>query len=721
VAAPPIPDGAKRQEAARVAGLASFAAPTLEAVDQRRLQLWFLTLALLVSSAAALALITLVPDGVVVPWLHAFHLQVALLLLVALFCAYAIEKELWLRRLTALLVEERVLTAALTDRLREATVLLAAAKAANAALELEEVLETILRSAVDLLNGRDGSIMLLRGAEELRTVCATGDGPVRGASVPFGKGIAGRVAVAREPMLISGALDAGQRGLEYVDAGPLPTSAMSVPLIHRGSLLGVLNLVARPDHPYTEYDLRALSLFGEQAAGAIANAQLYEEQRLLASQNLYQALHDPLTRLPNRTLFLDRLRQSLARRRREGLISAVLFFDLDDFKRINDSMGHAAGDSVLVSLAGRLLARLRASDTLARFGGDEFAVLVEDIAETSDAVAAAGRLFATLAEPFGLGEHSVWLRASLGVAGAAPGTTAEELMRNADIAMHAAKADGKGRIIVFDPVMHDEARQRLELESELQDAIHNGQVVPAFQPVVALADGSVVGLEVLARWRHPRRGLLPGRMFVPQAEQARLIAPIDRAMLRAACLGLAELSAKGLVPPTAWVSVNISGTRLDEPGLIEDVVAALQEAGVKPERLMLELTESAVIASEANAAARIAALKALGVRIALDDFGAGFSSLSHVRNFTIDAVKIDRTFTQALNEEGSAPALVQAIVRLGTALAVDVIAEGIERPAQRQALLRLGCSLGQGYLLAHPIPLVDVGLLLARGRVGVPA
>src|SRR5262245_16940045 len=375
---PPVPAGdastaavhRAARSAARIAGLHSFDTPTLEAVEQRRLQLWLLTLLLLATAAVALVLLTgwriVEPPG----WLTPRVAQLSVLALVGLFCAYALEKELQLRRLTRLLIEERVLTTALTNRLREINALLEAGKAINLDLDLEEVLATVMRCSLELLGGNDASVLLAHGEGELRTVAASDKSAARGARVPVGAGIAGRVAATREPLLIDGAVDrTGDPG--HVDL-PAPHSAMSVPLVHRDVLLGVLNVNAGADRSYTPHDLRALSVFGEQAATALANAQLYEAQRLAASHSTYRALRDPLTNLPNRALFLDRVNRALARRRREDQSLGVLFVDCDDFKRINDGLGHLVGDQVLIALAERLRGSVRSEDTVARFGGDEF-------------------------------------------------------------------------------------------------------------------------------------------------------------------------------------------------------------------------------------------------------------------------------------------------------------------------------------------------------------
>ncbi len=708
------PDRSLTERAARIAGLRSFETPTLEAVEQRRLQLWIMTLSLLLSVVVALVTFTFWRDVRPPEWLPPIVVRGGLLGVVALFCAYAVEKELQLRRLTKLLVEERVLTAALTNRLREVTTLLEAAKAMNLVLDLQQVLETILECAHELLETRDGSIMLVHGEDELRTVSASGASNARGARLRFGEGIAGRVAQTRDPVLVTGVVNPDRWPAEASEAPP-PTSSMSVPLVHRDTLLGVLNVSAAPGHDYTRHQLRALSLFGEQAAAAIANARLYEEQRLLASQNVYQALHDLLTNLPNRALFLDRVNHALSRRRRTSQLVALLFLDLDDFKLINDSLGHAAGDEVLIAFADRLRTCVRSGDAMARFGGDEFAVLVEDVASPADASATAERIMEIFSEPFSVGERRVWLRASIGIAvESLSASSAEALLRNADTAKNVAKGQGKGRIVVFEETMHADALQRLDLEAELQHAIDDGQLAIHYQPMFSLSHGRAIGVEALVRWHHPGRGLLPAGAFLPMAEQTGLMIPIDRWVLRRSCETLQALRSQVALPQGFLLCVNLSPTHLQEPTLVDEVAEILAATGIEPERLVLEITEGAILLDTEKTSAHLNRLKALGVKLALDDFGTGYSSLSHLRRFPVDMVKIDRVFIDGITSDKGANALVQAIVRLGRGLNIEVVAEGIEHQGQVDALTQLHCPYGQGWYLSLDLPAEGLAEFLGR-------
>ncbi len=702
------------RRAARVAGLRSFDTPTLEAVERRRLQLWLLHFLLLLTLAGALVMVLSWPVATepVASRLHLFRF--ALMILTALFCAYAIEKELQLRRLARLLIEERVLTASLRSRLTEVDALLRAARAVNTVVELEEVLDTIIASAMELLGGRDGSIMLMQGENTLRTVCARGGGAARGAIVHLGEGVAGRVAETREAVLVSGVLDP-TRWAPATEGPPAPGSGISAPLIHRDTLLGVINVNALATRAFTAHDLRALAVFAEQAAGAIANARLYEEQMLLASQSLFQSLHDPLTRLPNRLLFLDRVHHALARRQpsaRRRL--ALLFLDLDDFKRINDSLGHAAGDEVLVAFAERLRRSVRAADTVARFGGDEFAILLEDSAGRHEVAHTAERIMAALAEPFTVAGRQTWQRVSIGAAEFEGGDScAQELLRHADLALGAAKRQGKGRFLFYEPAMLAEALRHLDFEHELSEAVASGHLAVHYQPIVELATGAVVAVEALVRWNAPARGLLEAGAFLHHAERLGLLSTIDRwvlpQVLRTA-RSLTDHAARTLA-----LHVNVSAARLADGDLAESCIRLLKEHGVAADRLVLELTERNVVELSPTLADTLRRLKEAGIRIALDDFGTGYSALSHLRQFPVDAIKIDRTFVEGLRADTGAAALVSSIVRLGEALKIAVIAEGIEEQRHVESLLELGCRYGQGWFLTNPLDhdaLVD--LLLRR-------
>jgi diguanylate cyclase (GGDEF)-like protein/PAS domain S-box-containing protein len=426
----------------------------------------------------------------------------------------------------------------------------------------------------------------------------------------------------------------------------------------------------------------------------------------------HRALHDGLTGLPNRTLFLDRLGQALRNSRRRDGGLAVLFLDLDRFKVVNDSLGHKAGDRLLVDVAMRLSSALRPSDTLARFGGDELTLLCEDIGDESDARAIADRLLATFAEPFAVQDGEAFLQASIGIALSRDGFEApEDLIRDADAAMYRAKERGDGAEL-FDEAMRQDVRDRLALEAALRRGIERGELRLHCQPLVSLSEGRIEGFESLVRWEHPERGLVPPGSFIPLAEETGLIVPIGAWVLREACATLRRLiDETGM----SWLqaTVNVSPRQLGQPDFVDRVSEALEEHRLEPASLVVEITESAIM--EAGAAAVLRSLKDLGVRLAMDDFGTGYSSLSHLRRFPLDVIKVDRSFIAGLGD-GQGSSIAGAIVSLAQALGLRTVAEGIEDDEQHRAVVALGCDLGQGYLFARPMPADDLTRLLAASK-----
>jgi diguanylate cyclase (GGDEF)-like protein len=500
------------------------------------------------------------------------------------------------------------------------------------------------------------------------------------------------------------------------DESPRPASAISVPLVNGDELVGVLNVNAKPDRKYTERDLRAMNMFGIQAGAAIANARAYEATLKVADHSNYQAMHDPLTGLPNRALLLDRLDNSLARRRPPGHAAVLMFLDLDGFKRINDSLGHAAGDQVLIALAERLRKSVRAGDSVAHFGGDEFAILLE-AKDADESTAAAHRILGDLSQPFPIEDREVRFTASVGIALAQTGAMRpDELMRNAFTALHIAKERGKGEIAVFEQAMHSSALSRLDLEQDLRHAVDNKGLDVYFQPLMNLSDLTVHGFEALVRWIHPKKGVISAFHFIPLAEEAGLLPQIDRMVLKRTCAKVKELNSTIFAARPAAAHVNLSPTSIRQADFVSTLAQDLKESGLAPEHLVLEITESVMMHDVEQAASKLRAIKSLGVRLALDDFGTGYSSLSYLRSFPVDVVKIDKIFVDEIESDRGASALVQAILKLGLGLTFEVVAEGIETQEQLASLLDLGCRYGQGYYLARPLSNPQLADFLERIR-----
>lgn len=704
-------------EAARVAGLDSFDTPTLAAVERRRLQLCVMTLLLLLAVTLGVILLTVTERVLLPSWLCPGAVQGGFLGLVVLFCGYAVEKEFQLRRLARLLIEEKTLTAALTSRLGEVSALLESGKALNLDLELGDVAATILRCARDLLQGHDCSLLLLYGEDELRTVKVAGDSAALGARIKIGEGIAGRVAETREPLLINGLVEhEGERKPVVV----LPSSAMSVPLVNRRQFLGVLNINAEPGRVYSEHDLRAFSLFGEQAAIAVTNAQLFESQQLVASRSSFQALHDSLTGLANRSLFLNRLDLALSRRREHKKKVAVLFVDLDDFKRINDQWGHVAGDEVLVQVGVRLKENTRAGDTVARLGGDEFGVVIEDL-ETQDEIrAAARRILDGLARSFTIGPREVAVSAGVGVAfedGSLGDQGPDDLLNHAAIALHASKEQGKGTISLFDTSMKTAGLHCLDLEDDLRHALEMCQIVVHYQPIFLIGSRKILAVEALARWEHPTRGLLTAGAFIPAAMRCGVLGSIDQWVLENSCRAMQDL--RGLRDDIV-LHLNLSPTRFGEPGLVQGIGEMLDRYSMPASHLCLEITEGSILRDTDLSAKLFAELRSLGVQLALDDFGTGYSSLSHLRRYPIDCLKIDRSFLDGMITDPNGRRLVESIIRMGQGLDLEVVAEGVEHASQLEILEALGCALAQGFFLAKPMSLEDVKSLLVAESITAP-
>lgn len=428
----------------------------------------------------------------------------------------------------------------------------------------------------------------------------------------------------------------------------------------------------------------------------------------------HQAFHDTLTNLPNRALFLDRLERALAQAKRTGKAVAVLFVDLDDFKVVNDSLGHEAGDMLLQAVAQRLNAEVRLGDTVARFGGDEFTLLLEEINGSSEAERVAERVCDALRTPVRVSGRELFPSASVGIAIlGGEGATPKELLRGADIAMYHAKANGKACYLLFDRSMNDKAIERLELEADLRRGLEQGEFRLYFQPIVDLISGQIREVEALVRWEHPVHGLILPTKFIPIAEESRLIVPLGQWVLYEACRQTRVWRDQYPQEMELVVNVNVSAQQLAHPGLLEYILSILTETGLPSACLKLEVTESIMVADVEAVAGRLSALRNLGIQIAMDDFGTGYSSMAYLSSLPLRTLKIDRSFVGRLGASGEEQAIVRAIITLAKSLGLSVTSEGIETAEQLGYLKSLDCDLGQGFYFSRPVPPEAIGCWLA--------
>jgi diguanylate cyclase (GGDEF)-like protein len=472
-------------------------------------------------------------------------------------------------------------------------------------------------------------------------------------------------------------------------------AVMAAPVHENGVVVGSLHVASRRrDRVYTESDRETLRVFAEHVSLAVTDAKTHEE--------MHKAFHDQLTGLASRRLFTDRLDNALAGAARTGARVAVLFVDLDNFKLVNDSLGHAAGDSLLVGVADRIRSAVRDGDLAARLGGDEFAVVLGDLSTECAAVRVATRIIEAVQAPFLIDGKEVFVEVSVGIALDATGAgRGQNLLRDADLAMYQAKRSGKGRYEIFKPGLRTALLSRLDLEHDMRHAVERGQLLLHYQPILDLTEERILAVEALLRWQHPQRGLLPPCEFIPAAEETGLIVPIEAWVLATACQQVSTWM-EGRHPPLT-LNVNMSVRQLQRPDLADVVARVLRETGLPADRLVLELTESILLQDTKVMVARLQRLKELGVRLAIDDFGTGYSSLAYLRRLPIDTIKIDKSF---LDDIAAAPAssdLARAVVQLGRTLEMTTVAEGIETRFQLDALRAAGCHLGQGFYFAKPL------------------
>jgi len=494
----------------------------------------------------------------------------------------------------------------------------------------------------------------------------------------------------------------------------------SASLMGSSSLSHIGCRMVRVDGEYMRTETVATNLLADtNVKGIVLTIRDVTERVTLEEHLRHQALHDSLTGLGNRALFQDRVAHGLARAERTNDEVAVIFLDLDDFKEINDSLGHAAGDAVLVQTANRLRTCLRDSDTAARFGGDEFAILLEQVRGEGEVMDVAARITAALGRPLQVEGKDVDLCASIGIARAQPQQSADEVLRNADVAMYHAKARGKSCAVLYESGMHAAVLDRIELQADLRKAIERHELALVFQPIVELGTGQIIGAEALVRWHHPYRGLVSPVDFIPLAEETGSIVEIGAWVLMTA----ATEAHTWPVPPgqqPVSISVNLSARQMVDGNFVDVLRETLETTKLDPQRLVLELTESMLVGRSSDTMALLHRIRALGVRLAIDDFGTGYSSLGYLSQYPLDVLKIDRSFVTGMDKGPNGRALASAVVALGRSLKLKVVAEGIERAEQEWDLLNLGCDYGQGYLYSKPISSYQLADLLEVGDVGAP-
>jgi diguanylate cyclase (GGDEF)-like protein len=575
---------------------------------------------------------------------------------------------------------------------------------------IDEVLDAITSAAGELLGDEVVTLRMLDADDPgaTRTVSTSGLDPQSASAVAKGSlGLgAGGVAIRENRLVVLEDYQQHEAKQPAMVALGV-TASMSAPVHEDGRAVGSLTVATQRDgRRYTEAEREMLVAFAGQAGLALMDAKTVDAM-------MHQALHDPLTGLPNRTLFLDRLEHALARAERSGLGVAVCFIDLDEFKTVNDSLGHAAGDELLVAVAERMQRCARAADTAARLGGDEFALLLEDVDDVGAAVAVASRIAEELRPPFLVQGREILVKGSIGIASGK--RAGDDVLRNADVAMYLAKGAGTGGYEVFQADMRAASLERLELQIELRRALAQKEFILHYQPIYDLANGTVAAVEALVRWGHPTRGLIPPGSFIPLAEETGLIVDIGRSVLRAACNEAASW------PPCKAgeiaITVNVSARQLQDPNLVRDVTEALAISGLPASRLVLEITETVLAPGSDETMRVLTSLKGLGVGLALDDFGTGYSSLRYLHEFPLDLIKIAKPFVDPIGEGGES-ALAKAIVDLGRIFRLVVVAEGIERPEQLEGLRAMSAQLGQGYLLSRPVPAAELRKLLGQRVLG---
>jgi diguanylate cyclase (GGDEF)-like protein/PAS domain S-box-containing protein len=613
------------------------------------------------------------------------------------------------------LTERKAVERTLEQRAAEQAAVAALGELALEGGPLNALLDHAMEVIAEVLDIEFADVLELTGDEReflLKSGVGFREGLVRNATVSadWADSQAGFTVLTKQPVVVEDIAGeqrfrASKLLLEHGAA-----SGATVVVQGRGRPFGVLGTYSCSPRSFSPEDLNFLQAMANVLADAIDRFRTEEETRR-------RGLHDPLTGLPNRTLVLDRIAHALARADRSEGGVAVLFLDVDNFKVVNDSLGHRAGDNLLRQLAARLGDAVRPADTVGRFGGDEFVVLCEDVVDEPMALRIAGRLARVFSEPFRLEEDDLHVvSASIGVVLRDGGQDdPEALLRDADAAMYRAKERGRSRVELFDSGMRARAIGRLQTEGDLRRALERDELRVLYQPIFDLTDTTIKGFEALVRWQHPERGLLSPAQFVPVAEESGLIAALGRDVLEAACRqGASWGAAHGPIP----VHVNLSARQVADPGLVDSVEAVVRTTGIDPASVVLELTESALLERVHSPRQTLQRLRALGLKLMLDDFGTGYSSLSYLQHFPLSGLKIDRAFVSAIGSGDGDTAIVDAILQMARALGLEVVAEGLETEEHLDALRRLGCRLGQGYLFSRPLDAAAASALLESGRSG---
>jgi diguanylate cyclase (GGDEF)-like protein len=562
---------------------------------------------------------------------------------------------------------------------------------------LEKVLDAATREASRLLNNAYVALVLsdpIAGRHRIASVSTD-------------------TAPEQESFVLATAMESVARDdvVDRLGGGPGNT-LLAAPVHIEGNTTGALVTVARTDARDVRGRRELLAAFAEQASLALTDAQTVEAMR--------DAFHDSLTGLPNRALFLDALQNACERAARQRSGVTVMFLDVDRFKDVNDSFGHAAGDQFLACVADRIRTCLREDDTAARLGGDEFSILLERTDSADTGLAVAARIIEALLEPITLADRELFASVSIGIASSADmPMTPDALLGNADVAMYTAKRSGSRRALVYEASMHTDTVLDLELRHDLTHAAGRGQLYLLYQPLIDLGTGRPVAVEALARWNHPRVGLVPPDVFIPMAERTGNIVDIGNWVLHTSCAQTAAWRARGM--PDLTVSVNVSARQLDESAFADVVARILARTGLAAAALTLEITESTLMRDPERTLERLAPLQQLGVRLAIDDFGTGYSSLAWLQHFRADQLKIDKAFIDTIETSVEAAAIVRTVVELARTLHLETVAEGIETTAQSHLLAQLACDLGQGYLFAKPLPADAVEAFFATARTRSPA